>query len=146
MKHLHKTHLTPEQRQARYTELHPNYDHTNTNFAAFGEQSIDVTCLAHGSFQTTARLHIKQIHTCPECCRTIVKLQPPTWRKYQNRQLIEMIPYTSGFDMTNVHISDFDRQNGSPKPGDFIARNQTSMWLISAQHHKDNYVVVKEKQ
>lgn len=147
MKYLHKTHLTPEQRQARYLELHPNYDHSKTDFTAHGIQCIDVTCPAHGPFITTVKLHLKQVHTCPDCCKAIKSLQPPTWRRYQFKALTEMIPYTKGFDLTDVFISEFDILNGSPKPGDFIARDKdnTDMWLVSAQYHKDNYELVKEK-
>ena len=147
MKHLHKTHLTPEQRQDRYTELHPNYDHTKTDFSAHGIQPIDVICNVHGPFVTTPKLHLKQIHTCPDCCKEYKPLQPPTWRNYRKRGFTEMIPYTSGFNMDGVSISEFDKQNGSPKPGDFIARgtDHSDMWLVAAQYHKENYEVVKEK-
>ena len=148
MKHLHKTHLTPEQRQARYSELHPIYDHSQTDFTAHGTQFIDVSCNLHGLFVTTAKLHLKQIHTCPDCLKqSKLLVQPPTWRKYQNKQLIEMIPWTPSFDVTNVSISQHDYLNGSPKQGDFIARNldHSGMRLIAAQYHKDNYQIVKEK-
>lgn len=142
-----KTNLSPADRQQRYTDLHPNYDHSQTDFTAFGEQPIQVTCKAHGPFQTTPKLHLKQVHTCPECCKTIIKLQPPTWRKYQEKLLTEMIPWTPSFDTTHVSISEFDKQNGSPKLGDFIARgtDHSDMWLIAAKYHRENYQVIKEK-
>ena len=148
MSHLHKTHLTPKQRQARYTELHPIYTHTLTDFSAHGIQCIDVNCNLHGPFVTTAKLHLKQIHTCPECLKQSKSLlQPPTWRKYSKKGITEMIPWTPSFDTTHVSISEFDKQNGSPKQGDFIARgtNNSDMWLISSDDHKDNYQVVKER-
>ena len=148
MNRLHKTHLTPEQRQTRYSELHPIYDHSQTNFTAYGTQFIDVSCNLHGPFITTAKLHLKQIHTCPDCLKqSKLLVQPPTWRKYQNKQLIEMIPWTPSFNVTNVSISQHDYLNGSPKQGDFIARipDHSGMWLIAAQYHKDNYQIVKEK-
>lgn len=148
MKHLHKTHLTPEQRQARYSELHPIYNHSQTDFTAHGTQFIDVSCNLHGTFVTTAKLHLKQIHTCPDCLKqSKLLVQPPTWRKYQNKQLIEMIPWTPNFDIANVSISQHDYLNGSPKQGDFIARNldHSGMQLIAAQYHRDNYQIVKSK-
>lgn len=147
MNHLHKTNLTPEQRQARYTELHPIYDHTLTDFSAHGIQCIDVTCNLHGPFVTTAKLHLKQIHTCPDCLKQANTIKLPTWRKYQKKLLTEMIPWTPSFDTSNVSISNFDRSNGSPKQGDFIARgtNNSDMWLISSDDHKDNYQIVKER-
>ena len=147
MKHLHKTHLTPEQRQTRYSELHQIYNHSQTDFTAHGTQFIDVSCNLHGPFTTTAKLHLKQIHTCPECLKQSKSLlQPPTWRKYSKKGITEMIPWTPSFDTSNVLISDFDRSNGSPKQGDFIARgtNNSDMRLISSDDHRDNYQVVKD--
>ncbi|MDV3814200.1 hypothetical protein CMU15_00445 [Elizabethkingia anophelis] len=42
----------------------------------------------------------------------------------------------------NVSISDADKQNGSPKLGDMIARNpkdNTDQWLVAEQYFKDNF-------
>ena len=39
-------------------------------------------------------------------------------------------------------ISETDKQNGSPKLGDKIARNpknHSDMWLVSAEYFKDNF-------
>ena len=146
MKHLHKTHLTPEERKARYLTLHPNYDHSQTDFTAHGIQAIDVICKAHGPFVTTAKFHLRNVNSCPDCMKNAKQLQPPSWRKYQKRGTTEMIPWTRSFDMTNVSISEHDKLNGSPAQGDFIARgeNPTDMWLVSAKYHKEHYQLVKE--
>ncbi|MDV3901195.1 hypothetical protein CMT89_08325 [Elizabethkingia anophelis] len=42
----------------------------------------------------------------------------------------------------NVSISDADKQNGSPKLGDMIARNpkdNTDQWLVAEQYFNDNF-------
>ena len=42
----------------------------------------------------------------------------------------------------NVSISDADKQNGSPKIGDMIARNpknHSDQWLVAEQYFKDNF-------
>ncbi len=41
-----------------------------------------------------------------------------------------------------VSISDADRQNGSPKIGDMIARNpknHNDQWLVAKQYFEDNF-------
>jgi hypothetical protein len=41
-----------------------------------------------------------------------------------------------------VSISDFDKANGSPKPGDMIARNperHDDQWLVAAKYFRDNF-------
>lgn len=50
--------------------------------------------------------------------------------------------YTPGYDMTGVSVSETDRQNGSPKEGDFIAVNkddETDRWLVSKEFIEKNY-------
>ena len=42
----------------------------------------------------------------------------------------------------NISISDADKNNGSPKIGDMIARNPkdySDQWLIAEQYFKDNF-------
>lgn len=46
----------------------------------------------------------------------------------------------------NVSISDADRQNGSPKIGDKIARNPKNhqdQWLVAEQYFRDNFEPVE---
>jgi len=43
---------------------------------------------------------------------------------------------------TKVSVSDADRQNGSPKIGDMIARNpknHVDQWLVAKQYFQDNF-------
>jgi hypothetical protein len=49
---------------------------------------------------------------------------------------------TNGVVGFKVSISDADRQNGSPKIGDMIARNpknHADQWLVSKQYFEDNF-------
>lgn len=52
-----------------------------------------------------------------------------------------MRPYVEGEDVTHVSISEQDKQNGSPKQGDMIARNPANhadQWLVAQQYFNDN--------
>jgi hypothetical protein len=64
-----------------------------------------------------------------------------TWNNYKRKGLSEMHPYTEGEDVSHVSISEADRQNGSPKVGDMIARNPKNhddQWLVAKQYFEDN--------
>ena len=44
--------------------------------------------------------------------------------------------------MSNISVSDADKNNGSPRQGDMIAFNpddETDMWLVSEEFFKNNY-------
>ena len=61
---------------------------------------------------------------------------------YRKKQLQELIPWTADLPMGIVSISEADKNNGSPKPGDMIALNPkdaTDMWLVAEEFFKDNY-------
>ena len=63
---------------------------------------------------------------------------------YQKKQLGEMRPYIVGEVLSDfVSISKEDRNNGSPKKGDMIARNPENhldQWLVSKEFFEANYV------
>ena len=64
------------------------------------------------------------------------------YKKYRRKQVAEMRPYQDGDDLNGVSISDVDRNAGSPKPGDMIARNpknHADKWLVAAQYFADNF-------
>lgn len=64
------------------------------------------------------------------------------FKQYRRTQIAEMIAWYPEFDMTNVSVSQPDRENGSPKQGDMIARNpknHADQWLVAAQYFADNY-------
>ena len=79
--------------------------------------------------------------------------------KYRRKQIAELRPVTKtdvkNYEVQNeiiisfnpdnpltVSISDVDRENGSPKIGDMIARNPKNhldQWLVAEQYFKDNF-------
>ena len=66
----------------------------------------------------------------------------PDFTKYRRSQIAELRPYELGEEMRLVSISQPDRQNGSPKSGDMIARNpknHADQWLVAAQYFTDNF-------
>ena len=60
------------------------------------------------------------------------------FRPYRRCQIVEMRPYVPGEALGElVSIAAADRDAGSPKPGDWIARNPVShgdQWLVSAAY------------
>ena len=64
------------------------------------------------------------------------------YKQYRRKQVAEMRPYQDGDDLNGVSISDVDRNAGSPKPGEMIARNPknyTDKWLVAAKYFADNF-------
>ena len=62
--------------------------------------------------------------------------------KWRRRQIAELRPWTEGDDMSRVSVSAPDKEAGSPKPGDMIARNPKNhddQWLVAAQYFADNF-------
>ena len=63
--------------------------------------------------------------------------------KYRRTQVAEMRPYEPGEILNErVSISATDRENGSPKAGDMIARNPKNhddQWLVAAGYFADNF-------
>lgn len=54
----------------------------------------------------------------------------------------EMAPWVPGVDMTGVSISASDRESGSPRDGDMIARNPDNhgdCWLVAAAYCAENF-------
>ena len=43
--------------------------------------------------------------------------------QYRRKGLSEMMPWTPDIDMSRVSVSEADKENGSPREGDMIARN-----------------------
>ena len=64
---------------------------------------------------------------------------------YKKRNYTEMRPYIVGEVLSDfVSISKDDRENGSPKDGDMIARNPENhldQWLVSKEFFEDNYTL-----
>ena len=65
--------------------------------------------------------------------------------RYYRKQIAELRPYTPGESMEGVSISAADREAGSPKEGDMIARNPKNyddQWLVAAQYFADNFELI----
>jgi len=70
------------------------------------------------------------------------------YKQYRRKQVaeIELRAYQHGDDLSGVSISDVDRNAGSPKSGDMIARNprnHADKWLVAADYFADNYEAVQ---
>jgi hypothetical protein len=68
-----------------------------------------------------------------------------TFRKYRRKQIAELRPYVQGEDLLEcVSISQADRQAGSPKVGDMIARNPINhddQWLVAQDYFEKNFEI-----
>lgn len=64
------------------------------------------------------------------------------WYQYRRTQIAEMRHWMPDVDMSQVSISAPDKEAGSPKDGDMIARNpknHADQWLVAAQYFADNF-------
>ncbi len=65
------------------------------------------------------------------------------FKQYRRKQIAELRPFTPGEVLSDrVSVSAADREAGSPKPGDMIARNPKNpadQWLVAAQYFADNF-------
>lgn len=66
---------------------------------------------------------------------------------YRRKELAELRPYVPGEPMERITISPELALQGSPKPGDMIARNPANhkdQWLLSAEYFAANFEAVDE--
>ena len=64
------------------------------------------------------------------------------FQQYRRKQIAELREWREGDDMTAVSVSAPDKEAGSPKAGDMIARNpknHADQWLVAAQYFADNF-------
>ncbi len=65
------------------------------------------------------------------------------FKKYRRKQIAELRPYKENEVLEiNVSISEADKENGSPKVGDMIARNPQNnkdQWLVAEEYFKNNF-------
>lgn len=62
--------------------------------------------------------------------------------QYRRKQIAELRSWQIGDDMSRVSVSAPDREAGSPKAGDMIARNPKNhddQWLVAAAYFADNF-------
>lgn len=67
---------------------------------------------------------------------------PTKFKQYRKKNLAELRPYEEGEDMSDVSIALEDKNAGSPKVGDMIARNPNNhndQWLISQAYFEKNF-------
>lgn len=70
------------------------------------------------------------------------------FQQYRRTQIAEMQPWTPEVDMTRVSVSATDKEAGSPKAGDMIARNPKNhedQWLVAAQYFADNFEEINQQ-
>lgn len=65
------------------------------------------------------------------------------FKQYRRKQIAQLRPYVEGEVLSDrVSISPADREAGSPKLGDMIARNPVNpqdQWLVAADYFADNF-------
>lgn len=65
------------------------------------------------------------------------------FKKYRRTQIAELRPFLDGETLDpSVSISQADREAGSPKLGDMIARNplnHADQWLVASKYFSDNF-------
>lgn len=62
--------------------------------------------------------------------------------KYRRSQIAELRPYEPGESMERISVAAVDKEAGSPKVGDMIARNPKNhddQWLVAAKYFADNF-------
>ena len=62
--------------------------------------------------------------------------------RYRRTQIAEMRPWAEGDDMSRISVPVPDKEAGSPKAGDMIARNPANhadQWLVAAKYFADNF-------
>lgn len=68
------------------------------------------------------------------------------FKQYRRKQIAELRPYMEGEVLSSrVSISAADKDTGSPKLGDMIARNPKNhddQWLVAAAYFDDNFEAV----
>jgi hypothetical protein len=64
------------------------------------------------------------------------------FKQYQRKQITELRPFVPGEVLNGVSVSQADRDNGSPKQGDMVARNPSNhadQWLVAAEYFSKNF-------
>jgi hypothetical protein len=67
---------------------------------------------------------------------------PSEFKQYRRIQIAELREWQDGDDMTRVSVSASDKEAGSPKYGDMIARNPKNhddQWLVAERYYFDNF-------
>ncbi|KXB08465.1 hypothetical protein AKJ59_00860 [candidate division MSBL1 archaeon SCGC-AAA385M02] len=95
---------------------------------------------------------------CKKCGNNIYKdkgnicinCKDDLFRKYRRKQIAELRPYVKGEYLSpEISISKVDKEDGSPKEGDMIARNpkkHKDKWLVAKEYFEDNFEIIEEKE
>jgi len=63
--------------------------------------------------------------------------------QYRRKQIAELRPYVVGEELSSdISVAQVDKDAGSPKEGDMIARNPKNhqdQWLVAKQYFEDNF-------
>ena len=65
-----------------------------------------------------------------------------TFKQYRRKQIAELCVWSIDYDMAKVSVSQPDKEAGSPKIGDMIARNSKNhndQWLVAGAYFKNNF-------
>lgn len=69
------------------------------------------------------------------------------FKQYRRKEMAELRPFVPGEGLLScVSVSQADREAGSPKWGDMIARNpknHADQWLVAAKYFADNFEPVE---
>lgn len=72
------------------------------------------------------------------------------FQQYRRKKISELRPYVDGETLSErVSISEADKEKGSPKVGDYIARNPVDhgdMWLIEKDYFEENFELIVADQ
>jgi hypothetical protein len=72
------------------------------------------------------------------------------FKNYRRKQIAELRPFSEGEKLSDaVSVSQADKDAGSPKVGDMIARNPKNhddQWLVAKQYFEDNFEEVELPQ
>lgn len=72
------------------------------------------------------------------------------FKQYRRKQIAELRPFSEGEKLSDaVSVSQADKDAGSPKIGDMIARNPKNhddQWLVAKQYFEDNFEEVELPQ
>lgn len=74
--------------------------------------------------------------------------QTERYHQYQRTAVAEMADWHPGFNMAGVSVSDADKEAGSPKDGDKIARNPANhadRWLVATDYFAANFAALSRQ-
>ena len=118
---------------------------TYNNWRRGSEDALKFTPTEIGLFLDEACVQLQTLIDKSPVASSDINLTDPVinenWTQYKRKGLSEMRPFIVGETLTLVSISDADRENGSPKKGDMIARNPKNyddQWLVAAKYFEDN--------